>query len=170
MHTRSHHATAIPSFEYKNFLDFQCDVILLQSDIIVNSGADCLVNCTGPCFERSSKLIIKIVLKFYLNFISKGGVSKAINQAAGQKNLEKEFRKYLDKYTVLNYETVCVTNSFDLINYKYLLHVASPYSSLPNKETILLNTILGIFNETFIKLDLKSVAMPFIGTGLLTKT
>ena len=58
MHTRSHFATAIPSFEYKNFLDFKCDVILLKSDIIGHSGADCLVNCTGPCFERSSKLII----------------------------------------------------------------------------------------------------------------
>jgi O-acetyl-ADP-ribose deacetylase (regulator of RNase III) len=96
-----------------------------------------------------------------------GGVAKAIIKAAGQKNLDKEFKTYLDKNRVLNYEEIFETLSFDLKNYKIIYHIASPHPGLSSYGKILRNTILEIIKKAFNshRGSIKSIVLPFIGTG-----
>ena len=43
-------------FEYKNILNTNIDVYLYNGNIVEFDKAECLVNCTGPHFQSSSKV------------------------------------------------------------------------------------------------------------------
>lgn len=127
--------------QFKEFLNQNIDLILLNADIILLSNIECVVNCTGSRFQHHN------------------GVSKSITDAAGT-NLIQEFNSYLSKNSSLNKNSILVTPAYNLNNYKHILHVATP-TYISDLEA----TYKKIFDTCFNQLNLVSIAVPIIGSG-----
>ncbi|CAF0794450.1 unnamed protein product [Brachionus calyciflorus] len=128
--------------QFSKFTNQNIDLIVLNSSITELSNVDCIVNCTGPCFEHY------------------GGVSKAITEAAGPKIL-KEYKNYNSQFGELEAGIVHDTHAFNLNQYKYILHVVTP-----KHKTYLEMIYSNLFTKCFNELNLESIAVPLIGTGL----
>lgn len=127
--------------EFKEFNNKNVHLILLKADISLLINIDCIVNCTGPKFDHKS------------------GVAKAITLGAG-KNLEQEFKNYLSNNKFLKENDVLITPSFNLTQYKNILHVRSQ-----NDSSSLRSIYDQLFRTCFDQLNFSSIAVPVIGTG-----
>lgn len=92
-----------------------------------------------------------------------GGVAGAIVRAGGPA-IQRESDDYVAKNGPVPPGGVAVTGAGNLPA-KFVLHTVGPVGDQPGNDSILLSCLKTVV-ETASKLQLRSVAIPFIGTGI----
>lgn len=90
-----------------------------------------------------------------------GAVSRAIVKAAGRDLLDK-LQNFIYNHGYLDMSNILVTYAYDLTNFKHIFHVVSPnYADYVD----LLEGLFARIIKSAVKNKIKSIVLPFIGTG-----
>ncbi len=126
--------------------------LLLNADITKQHGVDAIVN---PANET---------------LIGQAGVSKAIQDAAGQELIDhilnlacRDFTKGL--CPVGEYRITPAFNLAKTMGNKYIIHVVGPRGSTPNRKDLLAQVYRGII-QACESIKITSVTIPTISTGI----
>ena len=92
-----------------------------------------------------------------------GGVAGAIVRKGGM-IIQKESDQYVQKYGPVTPGNVAVTGPGNL-NARYIIHAVGPIGNKAGNDEILSKCLINTFNKAS-ELNLNSIALPFIGTGI----
>jgi O-acetyl-ADP-ribose deacetylase (regulator of RNase III) len=92
-----------------------------------------------------------------------GGVAGAIVRKGGM-IIQKESDEYVQKHGPVTPGNVAVTGPGNL-DVQYIIHTVGPIGNKDENDDILSKCLINIFNKAS-ELNLNSIAIPFIGTGI----
>uniref|UniRef100_A0A7C4CDT8 Macro domain-containing protein n=1 Tax=Fervidobacterium thailandense TaxID=1008305 RepID=A0A7C4CDT8_9BACT len=126
-------------------LVLQSVMIIFKNSDITKENVDAIVNAANSYLKHG------------------GGVAGAIVKAGGYE-IQLESDEYVSKHGPIPPGGVAVTSAGRLPA-KFIIHTVGPVGNSADGDEILRNCFINVFNAAK-NLSIKSVAIPFIGTGI----